>query len=107
MTRFVWTGEDWLEYDPREEKLRRAYAKSVFPTVIRDTPAYVSPVSRKVVEGRAARREDLRRSGCREVDPSEFTPTYFTEKYAKIAGKDRETRPKIDLGDGYIRRKAK
>ena len=107
MSLHYWNGKDWIEYDPREERLKRAKRPSVFPTVIRDTAPYVSPVSRKVVEGRAARREDLRRSGCREVDPSEFTPTYFTEKYAKIAGKDRETRPKIDLGDGYIRRKAK
>lgn len=101
----VWVDGDWIEYDPREERLNRARQPSNFPTVIRDTAPYVSPVTRKIIEGKAARREDLKRSNCREVDPSEYKPVYYTEKYAKIAGKDRETRPKVDLGDNFIRGK--
>lgn len=46
------------------------------PYVRGDLPSYVSPVSGKVIEGRAARREDLARTGCREVDPSEYKPVY-------------------------------
>jgi hypothetical protein len=44
------------------------------PTVyiMRDLPEYRSPVTGLPVDGRAARREDLARAGCREVDPSEI-----------------------------------
>ncbi len=105
MSRHYWNGKDWVEYDPREERLKRAQQPSAFPYVVRDTAAYVSPVTKKVIDGKAARREDLKRSGCREVDPSEYTPTYYTEKYARLAGKDRETRPKHELGEGFTRGK--
>lgn len=47
-----------------------------FPYIRGDLPAYQSPVTGKMIEGRAARREDLARSGCREVDPSEYKPIY-------------------------------
>jgi hypothetical protein len=33
--------------------------------VMGDLPAYESPVDGRVIEGRAQRREDLRRTGCR------------------------------------------
>lgn len=36
-----------------------------------DLPEYTSPITGKPVCGRKQRREDLKRSGCREVDPSE------------------------------------
>lgn len=39
--------------------------------VMDDLRGYQSPVTLKMVEGRTQRREDLIRSGCREVDPSE------------------------------------
>ena len=40
--------------------------KVILPAqVIPDIPAYESPIDGHVVEGRAARREDLKRSGCR------------------------------------------
>lgn len=38
------------------------------PMVVRDTPAYYSVVSDRWVEGRADRREDLKRTGCVEMD---------------------------------------
>lgn len=37
--------------------------------IIPDLPAYESPIDGRVIEGRAARREDLKRAGCREYDP--------------------------------------
>ena len=46
------------------------------PHVRGDLPDYVSPLGSGVISGRAARREDLKRHGCREVDPSEYTPEY-------------------------------
>ena len=44
---------------------------------------YVSPVTGKVIEGRAARREDLARTGCREVDPSEYKPVYKNYEFCQ------------------------
>jgi hypothetical protein len=57
------------------------------PYVVRDTPAYKSPLGDGlVIEGRAARREHLKRNNCREVDPSEFAPRYKNERFAKKHG---------------------
>ena len=38
------------------------------PHIWRDIPAYQSPIDGRVISGRAARREDLKRSGCVEYD---------------------------------------
>jgi hypothetical protein len=54
------------------------------PLVVSDLPEYISPVTRRPVDGRAARREDLKRAGCREVDPSEFKPVYLSEKFKHL-----------------------
>jgi len=51
---------------------------SVFPSIQRDLPAYFSVASRKMIDGRSDRREDLKRTGTREVDPSE-KPTRVAE----------------------------
>lgn len=41
-------------------------AKIILPSQVQaDIPGYVSPVSGKWIEGRAARRDDLARSNCR------------------------------------------
>lgn len=53
------------------------------PYVRGDLPSYVSPVTGKPVEGRRARREDLARSGCREVEPSEARPVYRNLEFCR------------------------
>ena len=53
------------------------------PYVRGDLPTYISPVTGKPIEGRAARREDLARSGCREVDPSEYKPVYKNYEFCQ------------------------
>ncbi len=59
------------------------------PYVNSDLPDYVSPLGTGVISGRAARREDLKRHGCREVDPSEFVADYrnarLERRYSKRA----------------------
>ena len=57
-----------------------------FPYVRGDLKPYVSPVTGKVIEGRAARREDLARTGCREVDPSEYKPIYKNYEFCQSRG---------------------
>jgi hypothetical protein len=52
-----------VEWQPRPQ--------SKFPSIQRDHAAYVSPLTGKVIEGRYARREEMKRQNVREVDPSE------------------------------------
>lgn len=77
--------EFYAKQDQRRESKR---ATSVaLPYIRGDLPAYKSPATGRIIEGRAARREDLARSGCREVDPSEYKPTYknyaFCQKHRR------------------------
>lgn len=53
------------------------------PYVRGDLQPYRSPVTGKIIDGRAARREDLARSGCREVDPSEAKPVYKSYEFCQ------------------------
>lgn len=53
------------------------------PQVRGDLKAYRSPVTGQMIEGRAARREDLARNDCREVDPSEGLGGYQNERYTR------------------------
>jgi len=72
--------------DKRTGKPMQAPAGVFSPGVMRDLPAYASPLGDGVVEGRAARREHLKRNGKREVDPSEFTPRYVNPEFAARRG---------------------
>lgn len=64
------------------------------PQLARDYGAYDSPVGTGMVEGRAAHREDLKRSDCRilekgeSVEPSgkPFRPVYKNPKFALKRG---------------------
>lgn len=57
----------------REQRSRilHGLADNARPTqlIIPDLPAYESPVTGQRIEGRVARREDLKRNGCVEYDP--------------------------------------
>jgi hypothetical protein len=53
------------------------------PMIQSDQAPFKSPVTGKMVDGRSAHREDLKRSGCRVMDPSEGPATCRTEKWAK------------------------
>lgn len=65
---------------------RKAAEGLPMPYVRGDIPTYISPITNKPVEGRRARREDLARSGCREVDPSECRPTYKNYEFCQKRG---------------------
>ena len=43
----------------------------VAPDVMPDLPAYRSPIDGRLIDGRAQRREDLKRHGCRPYEASE------------------------------------
>lgn len=57
------------ELIPAEEYVRPETSSG--PMIVGDIAPYVSPVTRKVVDGRKQQREDLARTGCRIADPSE------------------------------------
>jgi len=65
-----------FRYDRASRKMveigasKKEKAPNVGPFVWTDSDAYQSPVTGNWIEGRAARREDLRRHGC--VDAREF-----------------------------------
>lgn len=50
--------------------------------IMRDIPHYKSPLGTGLITSRSHRREDLKRGGCREVDPSEWKPAGF-KKYTQ------------------------
>lgn len=53
----------------------------VAPQVAPDLPGYESPVTGKWIEGRAARREDLKRTGCRPYEDGERQEHHRQVKY--------------------------
>lgn len=61
-----------VDYLEPEFHCEQRAIKTLTPALLMtDLPGYTSPVDGRWVEGRAARREDLKRNGCREYDPSE------------------------------------
>ena len=78
-----------IKYDPAlswEENCRLADEAPIDiprPYIRADLPGYKSPVTGKWIEGRAARREDLARTGCREVDPSEHKAVYRNYEFCQ------------------------
>jgi hypothetical protein len=65
--RFVWSPKEGklVEVDISARTAPRA------PAVFGDLPGYESPVTGKWIEGRRARREDLKRTGCRPYEGRE------------------------------------
>ena len=70
-------------YASKWQKVMDKASDLPMPYIRGDLPAYISPITGKPVEGRAARKEDLIRSGCREVDPSEHKPIYRNYEFCQ------------------------
>jgi hypothetical protein len=62
MSRRIWR---WIDGALVEITHREEMPVMLTPTIIGDLPDYVSPVTGKVISGRAQRREDLRRTDSR------------------------------------------
>lgn len=82
MTRYIWDGETFVPAD----EYRRPESKG--PFIMSDIPEYMSPTGAGMITSRSQRREDLRSSGCREVDPSEFKPQFHNRRFAKKHGRE-------------------
>jgi hypothetical protein len=70
--RYVRRNGKWI--NKATGKPMEAPDRVVAPRVISDTPAYMSPLGTGLIDGRRARREDLKRHNCREVAPDEWKP---------------------------------
>lgn len=68
--KYVWRDGAWRDSDGNAMETPDRIA---VPAIRSDIAAYKSVVSNKLIDGRAAQREDLKRNGCRLADPSEFT----------------------------------
>ena len=86
--RYVW--RDGKFRDKRTGKPMKIKDENAIcrPNIQPDIAPYLSVASSKMVDGRTDRREDLKRTGCRPVDPSEGLPGCRTEKWAKRLGMD-------------------
>ncbi len=65
---------DWSIKPVRDEREGVIVAKSRigFPQISSDYKAYECPVTGKMIEGRVAHRENLKRTGCRLNEKGEF-----------------------------------
>lgn len=75
---------------PKEEYYASKWAEAAknvsdlpMPYVRGDLKPYKSPITGQTVEGRAARREELAKYNCREVDPSEYKPVYKNYEFCQ------------------------
>lgn len=62
-----------FRYDAEVGHLVEVFYSSerVAPDVMGDLPAYTSPIDGRLIDGRAQRREDLKRNGCRPYEDGE------------------------------------
>lgn len=59
------------------------------PAAFADYPPYISPASGKLIEGRRAHLEDLKRTGCRIYEPGE-TQAFLNNRAAREKQRDAE-----------------
>jgi len=78
--------EGWATMDKRHDlqKCPKCPSFSRFvvsaPRVFCDYPAYISPATGELVEGRRARQNDLAKSGCRPYEPGEMKDAQNAQK---------------------------
>ena len=89
--RYVWKDGHFVHRSTGEPMLPTGERRIACPSIMPDLPAYASPLGDGMIEGRSARREHLKRNGCREVEPGEFRPSYQSkaERAARVAEQAR------------------
>jgi len=86
MARYVWRDGQFVERSTGRLMETPFAGRIVMPIVVSDIPEYRSPVDGRLITSRSARREDLKRNGCVEYEPSlsptkgKFKNPHFTEK---------------------------
>lgn len=90
-----------FRYDQRTKELVEVLDErrpQVAPQVFGDLPGYESPASGKWVEGRRARREDFKRTGCRP-----YEGLASEQRVAAEIHKDRDKRNEAKLTESVQR----
>lgn len=88
MTRYILRDGQLVSRETNEPLELPERGEITAPYIASDIPAYMSVASGKMIDGRADRREDLKRTGCRECDPSEFKVQYRDKDRAIAAGRE-------------------
>lgn len=100
MTRYVWKGDGF--YNKATGERMEAPDRVCLPAMISDV-TYMSPLSGREVTSRSQRREEMKQYGVREVDPSEYKPTYRKKENAiRNGGEWDPDAGRSDPGDGSI-----
>lgn len=87
MAKYRYKNGQWIDLEtglPGEPATKGNWWEHGAPMSIKDYEAYECPVTGKMIEGRAAHRENLKRTGCRIFEPGE------REAYVKNEGRRRE-----------------
>lgn len=86
MTTYVWRGDHFADKRTGEPMHLPYAGEIVAPMVVPDIPDYRSPIDGRVIGSRSARREDLARNNCVEVDPPRRPRGFKNPAYAKKHG---------------------
>lgn len=81
----VWRNGQWVDKktgEPTPKKSDGVVSVTIWP----DIPDYQSPVTGDVISGRAARKEDLKKHGCIEIDPPKEPRGFKNPRFAKKYG---------------------
>lgn len=88
MAKYVKRGGQWVHFATGEPMLTEAQRKGPVscPTVVSDIKEYASPIDGRMITSRSERRDDLKRNGCYEYEPS-LSPTKGRIKNKAFAAK--------------------
>lgn len=81
MARYVYSDGRLVDKDTGVPMPHGKWNSVQAPQVMRDIKPYRSPIDGRWIDGKRERREDLKRNGCREVDPGEWSGEYRKDKY--------------------------
>lgn len=86
MARYVWRNGEFV--DPATgNPMDLPYAGQItMPMIVSDIPEYRSPIDGRLITSRSERRDDLKRNGCVEYEPS-MSPTKGKYRNPKFCAK--------------------
>jgi hypothetical protein len=87
--------QEWWETDGRMTNNTAGRSDFPCPTVIGDIPEYTSPIDGRPITSRSERREDLKRNGCVEYEPSVPKRYFRNERWARKRGALKDLHPEI------------
>ena len=105
--KYIWHDGDFVPAEDYRPDPPLAQSGLPCPHIMGDLAAYKSPLSFETIEGRAQRREEMKRFGVREVEPSERPEGIGiskTKAEAEAERKQLEARPKYTMPEAVKRK---